>query len=129
MVTEKQIDEAMKVLLEWHENEPDRVGMPPDVFKSKVKDAEKVVDALLAAGLVKRVRDTIVPEQGKLTVFYCLAVTDKGKLYFIEQQKQQRISRRQFFQSAAIAVISAVVSTLLTLFVSQRSDGSETSSS
>lgn len=103
--------------------------MPPDVFKSKVKDAEKVVDALLAAGLVERVRDTIVPEQGKLTVFYCLAVTDKGKLYFIEQQKQQRINRRQFFQSAAIAVISAVVSTLLTLLVSQRSDGSGTSSS
>lgn len=129
MVTEKQIDEAMKALLEWHENEPDRVGMPPDVFKSKVKDAEKVVDALLAAGLVERVRDTIVPEQGKLTVFYCLAVTDKGKLYFIEQQKQQRISRRQFFQSAAIAVISAVVSTLLTLLVTQRSEESETSSS
>lgn len=129
MVSEKQVDAAMRFLLEWYENNIDRVGMPPEVFKSKVEDAKMVYNALLAEKLVERKLDARDLPDGTHETFYCCALTDKGKLYFIEKQRKQRISRRQFGQSFAIAVISAVVSTILTLLVSQRSDGSETSSS
>lgn len=129
MVSAGQIDEAMRLLIEWHEDNPERVGMPPELFASKVKDARQVYEALLAEKLIERKQDSRNLPDGKFQTFYCAELTDKGKLYFIEQQRKQRISRRQFGQSFAIAVISAVVSTILTLFVSQRSEESETSSS
>ena len=127
MVSEKQIDKAMKLLIEWHGNEHNQSAMPESAFKSKTGKA--VYSALLAEKLVESRIAIRTISDGKRESFDCCSLTDKGRLYFIEKQKQQRISRWQFVQSVAIAIISAVVSTILTLFVSQRSDGSETSSS
>lgn len=127
MVNEKQIDKAMKLLIEWYENERNQSAMPESVFKSKIGKA--VYGALLADKLIERRIGIRTISDGKRESFDCCSLTDKGRLYFIEKQKKQKINRKQFVQSVAIAVISAIVSTILTLFVSQRSDGSGTSSS
>lgn len=129
MVSEKQLDDAMKYLHEHHEKEPGSLGVREEVFESDIKDSKMVLEALQSDGYVEKRRGSVRLFNSIIKSFDCIALTDKGKLYFIEKKRKQRISRRQFGQSFAIAVISAVVSTILTLFVSQRSEESETSSS
>lgn len=126
MVSAKQIDKAMRFLIECQENNPDSGGLPTSVFDSKDKKA--IYNALIAEKLVETRLGMRILADGKRESYYCCYLTDKGRLYFIEKQRKQRTSRKQFIQSVVIAVISAVVSTILTLFVSQRSEGSETSS-
>ena len=75
-------------------------------------------------GLVEIQRKVQQKDNGAVVV-PCMILTAKGRTYFLKQQREQRISRKQFLQSAAIAVISA----LLTLLLSQRSEGSTASSS
>ncbi len=127
MVNATQVDEAMRFILEWYESNPNDGGLPTSVFESKYK--KSVYSTLLAEKLVETRIDMHTLSDGTRESFYCCSLTDKGRLYFIEKQKRQRASRKQFIQNVLIAVISAVVSALLTLFASQKSDGSETSSS
>lgn len=126
MVSEKQVDAAMRFLLEWYENNPDNGGFPKSSFEAKYN--KLIYSTLLAENLVETKISIHTLSDGKRESFYCCSLTDKGNLYFIEKRKKQRTSRKQFIQNILIAVISAIVSTILTIFVSQRSDGSETSS-
>ena len=109
MVSAGQIDEAMRLLIEWHEDNPERIGMPPELFASKVKDARQVYEALLAEKLIERKQDSRNLPDGKFQTFYCAELTDKGKLYFIEQQRKQRISQKQAIQSIVLSLFSAII--------------------
>lgn len=129
MVDLKREEEALDFLLEIYEKRPTAPDTPTPVFAEKFKaDAPVLADLMVSDGLVEIQRKVQQKDNGAVVV-PCMILTAKGRTYFLEQQRKQRISRRQFFQSAAIAVISAVVSTLLTLLVTQRSEESETSSS
>lgn len=128
MVDLKREEEALDFLLEIYEKRPTAPDTPTPVFAEKFKaDAPVLADLMVSDGLVEIQRKVQQKDNGAVVV-PCMILTAKGRTYFLEQQRKQRISRRQFFQSAAIAVISAVVSTLLTLLVTQRSEESETSS-
>lgn len=129
MVDLKREEEALDFLLEIYEKRPTAPDTPTPVFAEKFKaDAPVLADLMVSDGLVEIQRKVQQKDNGAVVV-PCMILTAKGRTYFLEQQRKQRISRRQFFQSAAIAVISAVVSTLLTLLVTQMSEESETSSS
>lgn len=129
MVDLKREEEALDFLLNIYEKRPTAPDTPTPVFAEKFKaDAPVLADLMVSDGLVEIQRKVQQKDNGAVVV-PCMILTAKGRTYFLEQQRKQRISRRQFFQSAAIAVISAVVSTLLTLLVTQRSEESETSSS
>lgn len=129
MVDLKREEEALDFLLNIYEKCPTAPDTPTPVFAEKFKaDALVLADLMVSDGLVEIQRKVQQKDNGAVVV-PCMILTAKGRTYFLEQQRKQRISRRQFFQSAAIAVISAVVSTLLTLLVTQRSEESETSSS
>lgn len=123
MVSEKQVDAAMRFLLEWYENNPDNGGFPKSSFESKYN--KLIYNTLLAENLVETKISIHTFPDGKWESFYCCSLTDKGNLYFIEKRRKQRTSRKQFIQNILIAVISA----LLTYFFTQRSEESETSSS
>lgn len=125
MVDLKQEEEALCFLLEIYEKSPTAPDVPTTVFAEKFKaDASVLVDLLVSDGLVEIQRKVAQRERGTFTT-PCLILTAKGRTYFLKQQREQRISRKQFLQSAAIAVISA----LLTLLLSHRSEGSTASSS
>jgi hypothetical protein len=126
MVSEAQIHKGMKVICDYYETHEDDDYFTPSIFiKNGIKNPKSLIDSLWADGLITVYDFT---ENGIFENF-SISLTQKGVLYFIEKQRQQRISRKQFAQSVVIAVLSAVVSTVLTLFVSQRSEGSGTSSS
>nr|DAR32696.1 MAG TPA: hypothetical protein [Caudoviricetes sp.] len=125
MVDLKREEEALDFLLEIYEKCPTAPDTPTPVFAEKFKaDAPVLADLLVSDGLVEMQRKVQQKENGAVVV-PCMILTAKGRTYFLKQQRERRISRKQFFQSASIAVISA----LLTLLLSQRSEESETSSS
>ena len=130
MVDLKREEEALDFLLEIYEKCPTAPDTPTPVFAEKFKaDAPVLADLLVSDNLVEMQRKVQQKENGAVVV-PCMILTAKGRTYFLKQQRERRISRKQFFQSASIAVISA----LLTLLLSQRSEEqrseeSETSSS
>lgn len=124
MVSEAQIHKGMKIICDYYETHEDDDYFTPSILLKWHKNPKSLIDSLWADGLITVYDFT---ENGIFENF-SISLTQKGVLYFIEKQRQQRISRKQFAQSVVIAVLSAVVSTVLTLFVSQRSEGSETSS-
>lgn len=125
MVDLKREEEALDFLLEIYEKCPTAPDTPTPVFAEKFKaDAPVLADLLVSDGLVEMQRKVQQKENGAVVV-PCMILTAKGRTYFLKQQRERRISRKQFFQSASIAVISA----LLTLLLSQRIEESETSSS
>lgn len=130
MANLKQEEKAIKAIYDYYESK-NRNGYLGKAYLNRVvgeENVDSVLSILRADGYVKveGIEPSIRIGENNPAV---VRLTDKGKTYFVDQQRKQRISRRQFFQSAAIAVISAVVSTLLTLLVTQRSEESETSSS
>lgn len=129
MVKLKQEEKALKAIYDYYE------GKNPNGYLGKAylnravgeENVDSVLTILCADGYVKveGIEPAVRIGENNPAV---VRLTDKGKTYFVDQQRQQRISRKQFVQSVVIAVISAVVSTILTLFVSQRSHGADTSS-
>lgn len=125
MVDLKREEEALNFLLNIYEKCPTAPDTPTSVFAEKFKaDAPVLADLMVSDGLVEIQRKVQQKDNGAVVV-PCMILTAKGRTYFLKQQREQRISRKQFLQSAAIAVISA----LLTLLLSQRSEGSTASSS
>lgn len=124
MVKLKQEEEAMRFLCSYYENYPEHHQTTISAMHAQgIKDADAVVAVLEAKGLV-----TVRNEYKEANRWeYPVRLTSKGKSYFSEKQKEKRISKRQFLHDALIAVIGAAVGALLTLFSTQRSEGSETS--
>lgn len=130
MVKLKQEEKALRYLLELYQKDPKTIGVLTGTFSEEFKkDSAVLADLLVADGYAEIKTSGEQVDARTYKTYHYLALTAKGRTYFLKKEKEQMISRKQFFQSAAIAVISAVVSTLLTLLVSQRSDGSGTSSS
>lgn len=126
MVKLKQEEKALRYLLELYQKDPKAIGVLTGTFSEEFKeDSAVLADLLVADGYAEIKTSGGQVDARTYKTYHYLALTAKGRTYFLKKEKEQMISRKQFFQSAVIAAISA----LLTYFFTQRSDGSGTSSS
>lgn len=126
MVKLKQEEKALRYLLELYQKDPKATGVLTGTFSEEFKKESVVLaDLLVADGYAEIKTSGQQVDARTYKTYHYLALTAKGRTYFLKKEKEQMISRKQFFQSAVIAAISA----LLTCFFTQRSEESETSSS
>lgn len=110
MVELKQEEALLKALCQFYEHPDPNVCIYKEFVSSVVgiQDADAVLDVLCADGYAKvegfnpLIR---ICENNSPTV----RLTDKGKTYFVEKQRKQRITRRQAIQSIVLSLISAVI--------------------
>lgn len=125
MVDLEQEEDALRYLLENYERTPEIPDVPFSVFKERYgRYADVVTDLLMSDELIEIKRKVQKLDERHSAVVNCLIPTAKGRTYFLKQQREARISRKQFIQSAVIAVISAIISSLLTLLASHKSESS-----
>lgn len=133
MVSVEREEEALRFLLEQYEKSPEAPDVPSPVFVKKFgKDAKVLADLLVSDGFIEIQSKVQQKDEHRFVTTPHLILTAKGRVYFLKQQRDARISRKQFIQSAVVAVVSAVISSLLTLLVSfnkEKSSGSTSSNS
>lgn len=117
MVSEKQVDEAMSILCHYYETYPEGHFITiSGMHMSGIKNSDTVVNVLEAKGLVvvggkyKEVSRSERP----------IRLTPQGKTYFIDKQSKKTITRNQFIRDAFIALLGAVVGSLVTWFISRK---------
>lgn len=125
MVSKKQLDAVMHVLCDFYETHPESSYVTiSGLHRGGIKDPDNIVNILEAKGLVvvgSKYKEVIRSE--------CpIRLTPQGKTYFIDKQSKKTITRNQFIRDSFIALLGAVVGSLVTWFIGHKSDGSETSS-
>ncbi len=126
MVSEKQINAAMKILCHYYETYPEGHYMTiSGMHMAGIKNSDTVVDVLEAKEFVTIRKEYKEANRSE----YPVRLTSKGKTYFTDKQHENMISRKQFIHDGVVAVIGAVAGSFITLFLAQRSEGSSTSSS
>jgi hypothetical protein len=110
MVELKQEESLLKALCQFYENPDPDVCIYKEFVSTVVgkQNADAVLDVLCADGYAKiegfnpliRICENNSPT---------IRLTDKGKTYFVEKQRKQRITRRQAIQSIVLSLISAVI--------------------
>nr|DAG63981.1 MAG TPA: YjcQ protein [Bacteriophage sp.] len=110
MVELEQEEALLKALCQFYEHTDPNVWIYKDFVSNVVgkQNADAVLDVLCADGYAKvegfnpliRICENNSPT---------IRLTDKGKTYFVEKQRKQRITRRQAIQSIVLSLISAVI--------------------
>ncbi len=117
MVSEKQVDEAMRILCHYYETYPEGHFITiSGMHMSGIKNSDTVVNVLEAKGLV-----VVGSKYKEVSRSECpIRLTPQGKTYFIDKQSKKTITRNQFIRDAFIALLGAVVGSLVTWFISRK---------
>lgn len=117
MVSEKQVDEAMSILCHYYETYPEGHFITiSGMHMSGIKNSDTVVNVLEEKELV-----TVRNEHKGVSRSECpIQLTPKGKTYFIDKQSKKTITRNQFIRDAFVALLGAVVGSLVTWFISRK---------
>ena len=125
MVSEKQLDAVMHILCDFYETHPKASYVTiSGLRRGGIENPDNIVNVLEAKDLV-----VVCSKYKEVSRSDCpIQLTPKGKTYFIDKQSKKTITRNQFMQNSFIALLGAVVGSLVTWFIGHKSDGSETSS-
>ena len=117
MVSEKQVDEAMRILCHYYETYPEGHFITiSGMHMSGIKNSDTVVNVLEAKGLV-----VVGSKYKEVSRSECpIRLTPQGKTYFIDKQSKKTITRNQFIRDAFIALLGTVVGSLVTWFISRK---------
>lgn len=117
MVSEKQVDEAMRILCHYYETYPEGHFITiSGMHMSGIKNSDTVVNVLEAKGLV-----VVGSKYKEVSRSECpIRLTPQGKTYFIDKQSKKTITRKQFIRDAFIALLGAVAGSFVTWFISRK---------